>query len=186
MRVDALGLMGQDLSGLFSPSSPWGAVGAGQASAAMQAAGETAAEAGGLAVAGAKWYFGDSIEEVIWNASLGMVGGILGKGLVKLGGKALGKFLGKYGDDVVETAAKYGDDACEGLAKTGKRFTPDKSALVELAKEGKKGVSMEDAKTLLEWAEEYGLKPALDHTKPPLHWKGPHIRIGPVNHIPVN
>ncbi|MEK7449365.1 MAG: RHS repeat-associated core domain-containing protein, partial [Planctomycetota bacterium] len=70
--------------------------------------------------------------------------------------------------------------------KTLKRFTPDQDALIQLAKEvERRGVTKEEASTLLEWAEEYGVKPALDHIGT-THWSGgPHIRIGPVSHIPI-
>jgi hypothetical protein len=55
-----------------------------------------------------------------------------------------------------------------------------------LAREAKKiGVTEEEAKTLLKWADEYGVKPALDHINTD-HWVGgAHIRIGSQNHIPV-
>jgi len=49
----------------------------------------------------------------------------------------------------------------------------------------KTGVSTKEANTLLEWATEYGISPAQNHINTD-HWIGvPHIRIGPVNHIPV-
>jgi len=56
-----------------------------------------------------------------------------------------------------------------------------------LAKEAKRtGISLDDAKTLLNWADEYKMNPALNHTIPPYHGPvGPHIRVGSVNHIPV-
>jgi RHS repeat-associated protein len=76
-------------------------------------------------------------------------------------------------------AGKYGSQAL--------RYSDEAAALIELAKQAKRtGVSTEDAQTLLKWAEEYGVEPALDHTIPPLHWDNtPHIRIGQVNHIEV-
>jgi hypothetical protein len=71
----------------------------------------------------------------------------------------------------------------------GARFGPNQAALVELAKEAQRtGVSPEQAKTLIQWANEYGVRPALDHTRAAdaAHWGDrPHIRIGPTNHIPV-
>ena len=70
--------------------------------------------------------------------------------------------------------------------KGNKPFPPDAGALVELARQAKElgGVTREVAELLLQWARELGLK-ALDHINKD-HWKGgPHIHIGPVNHIPV-
>ncbi len=82
------------------------------------------------------------------------------------------------------------------VVSDAKKFTPDQAALVDLAKEAKKtgGVSNENATTLLQWADEYNLQPALDHRSPAdaLHWDPfetgvgiPHIRIGSQNHIKV-
>ena len=71
-----------------------------------------------------------------------------------------------------------------GLA--GKRFTPDQSALIGLAKDCKRrgGVSCGNADTLLGWGKEYNL-PCRDDRNTS-HWKGgPHIHIGPVSHIPI-
>lgn len=77
-------------------------------------------------------------------------------------------------------------DEVAALFKGAGRHSDDAAALVDLAKQAKRtGVSPEDAQTLLRWADEYNVVPALDHTVPPLHWQGPHIRIGPVNHIIV-
>lgn len=70
-----------------------------------------------------------------------------------------------------------------------KVFTGDSAALIALAKQAQRtGVSRQEADTLLQWARELGV-PALDHTAPQdaAHYVGgPHIRIGPVNHIPVH
>jgi len=76
-----------------------------------------------------------------------------------------------------------------GYGQAAKAFNKNQDALIQLAKEAKNkgGVDSEDAKTLLDWANEYGVEPALDHTGAASHgWKGKdHIRIGPVNHIKV-
>jgi hypothetical protein len=64
---------------------------------------------------------------------------------------------------------------------------PDQNALIQLAKEAKrKGrITNDEADGLLQWANEYGVQPALDHRNT-THWVGgDHIRIGPVNHIGV-
>ena len=58
-------------------------------------------------------------------------------------------------------------------------------ALIQLAKEAKRvGVTREEAKILLEWADEYEVL-GLNHINT-THWiGGPHIAIGSQNHIPV-
>lgn len=71
------------------------------------------------------------------------------------------------------------------IASDVKRFTPDQSALVDLAKEAKRtDVNPEDAETLVKWADEYGL-PYHDIQSHPSreYGKFPHINIGPVEHI---
>jgi hypothetical protein len=79
----------------------------------------------------------------------------------------------------VSKVVKAVDAASQSL-----QHTPNQQTLIELAKEAKRtGISQGEAQTLLDWAKEYNVKPALDHTSPPFHAKGPHIRIGPVNHI---
>jgi len=62
----------------------------------------------------------------------------------------------------------------------------DQRAVIELAKEAKrKGITQEDAGTLLDWAKEHNVTPALNHIGTD-HWVGgDHIRVGPINHIPV-
>jgi RHS repeat-associated protein len=66
-------------------------------------------------------------------------------------------------------------------------YDAQQQAVIELAREAARtGVTRREAAALLRWAREYHLKPVLSHTKPPWHWvKGPHIRIGSVNHIEV-
>lgn len=68
------------------------------------------------------------------------------------------------------------------------RYSDDAAALIDLAKQAKRsGVSADDAQTLLKWADEYNVRPALDHIESGAeHWVGgAHIRIGTQNHIPV-
>lgn len=79
--------------------------------------------------------------------------------------------------------------ACEaGEAAGAARFTPDQSALVQLAEQYRKrgGVSMQQARILEEWAQEYGLAfryhPGHASSR---YWNRPHIHLGPVQHIPV-
>ncbi len=73
------------------------------------------------------------------------------------------------------------------MGSKGLRFGPDQDAVIQLAKQAKRtgGVTEEEAKTLLDWAKEYGVKPAQNHIGSD-HWVGgDHIRVGPINHIPV-
>jgi hypothetical protein len=74
----------------------------------------------------------------------------------------------------------------------GQRFTEDQQALVELAKLARAtgGVTSEEAESLVDWAKEFELNPS--SSEPEIHpgrsgWgsENLHIRIGPVNHIPV-
>ena len=48
----------------------------------------------------------------------------------------------------------------------GKRNTPDQDALIQIAKEHKRGVSEAEANILVEWAEELGVKTHLPETHP--------------------
>lgn len=72
-----------------------------------------------------------------------------------------------------------------------RRFSPHQDAVIQLAKERERlgWVSADDAKVLLEWAEEYGLKSHGVMVHPgrvESMWSQiPHITIGPVSHIPV-
>lgn len=73
-----------------------------------------------------------------------------------------------------------------------KRFTPDQQAAVDLAKEAKrksktKNISQDDAQTILDWANEYGLpnRGPESHPNRP-HGKNKHIHVGPVDHIFCN
>jgi RHS repeat-associated protein len=67
-------------------------------------------------------------------------------------------------------------------------FNADQRALVALAKEAKQtgGTSLENALTLTWWAGEYKVVPARGiEVHPNRPFSDPHIRIGPVNHIPI-
>ena len=83
-------------------------------------------------------------------------------------------------------AGETGEGESASVFKVGDKFGRDADALIQLSKAAKRaGVSQEDAETLLQWAKEYKVSPALDHIGT-THWVGgDHIRIGPVNHIPV-
>ncbi|MGQ0743500.1 MAG: hypothetical protein ACT4OS_04025, partial [Acidimicrobiales bacterium] len=69
----------------------------------------------------------------------------------------------------------------------GSRFTTDQDALVQLAKSAKRtGVDPTDARTLLDWADEYGLPGRGPEIHPGRPWgQFPYIHIGPISHIPV-
>jgi len=67
----------------------------------------------------------------------------------------------------------------------GQRFNENQQALIELARSAQRtGVTKEQAQTLIQWANEYGVR-AWDHATTWTHWIAPHIRIGPINHIVV-
>ena len=71
----------------------------------------------------------------------------------------------------------------------GVKNTPDQNAVIQLAKSNKKGISMDDAETLVKWAQEYKLpgNPRIDlgHPGRVVISQAPHAHIGPVNHIPI-
>jgi len=108
---------------------------------------------------------------------------------ISVGGIFLGIALpgggyGKAGKETAEQVVKHSDD----IVKAAKRFTPDQSALIDLAKQAKKtgGVDADEAKILQKWAKEYDIP---HHPKkgfeihPERNYSDPHIHIGPVDHI---
>jgi len=71
-------------------------------------------------------------------------------------------------------------------AGAGAAFTADQQALVALAKEAeRRGVTEEEADTLLQWAKEYGVPSRAPEIHPGRAFEFPHIHVGPVNHIRV-
>jgi RHS repeat-associated protein len=71
-------------------------------------------------------------------------------------------------------------------ADFNKRFTPDQSALIDLAKQAKRsGVTKEQADTLKDWAKELGIYTRGPEIHPERDLDFPHMHIGPINHIPV-
>ena len=111
----------------------------------------------------------------------------------------VGIYAGAATTVVVATAPVWGPPVLLAAATTAivwttvevyeyfKRHTPDQEAMSEFVKEfGKKGVSNEDADTLLEWAKEYDFPNRDDRGQP--HWDAKdgmdHIHLGP-KHIPV-
>lgn len=71
----------------------------------------------------------------------------------------------------------------------GKSYDPDQQALIQLAKEAKRrgGLSQNEANTLADWADEFGLPGHGPMTHPRPGWSGSnvHINIGSIKHILV-
>ena len=66
--------------------------------------------------------------------------------------------------------------------------TPDQDAIIQLAKENKKGITLDNTRTMFDWAKEYDLVSRLDlngHNRGNTISRGPHAHFGPVNHIPI-
>lgn len=120
-----------------------------------------------------------ALDGVAGAALRGCAAGLLGDGL----GYALRYALPRAAPAL---AWLFTDETGSLTIRAGKRFGDDAAALVDLAKEARRnGTSLSEAGTLLDWANEYGVRPALDHINTD-HWiGGAHIRIGPINHIPV-
>lgn len=73
--------------------------------------------------------------------------------------------------------------------KCSNRFDDDQQALLELTKDKKSGVTMDEAETLVSWGDEYGMiNNRIDLGHPsgsnPVT-QGPHLHLGPYNHIPI-
>jgi hypothetical protein len=68
-----------------------------------------------------------------------------------------------------------------------KKNDDNQEAVIDLAQEAKqRGITPENTQTLIGWANEYGVIPVHEPTSHPnRNFKDPHIRIGPVNHIPI-
>lgn len=85
-------------------------------------------------------------------------------------------------------AFNWQDDT--GAISIGSRYTDDQDALIQLAKQAKRrgGVSMDEANTLADWADELGLPghgPAIHPGRPGFGGTTIHINIGPIKHIRV-
>ena len=70
------------------------------------------------------------------------------------------------------------------------KFNADQRALLELVKERKSGMSMAEARILVEWGSEYGFmnnRIDLGHENGSNQiTRGPHLHLGPYNHIRIN
>jgi RHS repeat-associated protein len=86
--------------------------------------------------------------------------------------------------DVASVVFMFADGEGEAAAF---RYTADQGALIDLAKWAKRaGVPLDDAQTLLKWADEVGLPargPEIHPNRPVVNFW--HIHIGPIGHIPV-
>ena len=138
----------------------------------------------GAVVGGAIGAVAGAVGEGAGDAAIGTViepGGGTAAGLVV--GAALGAAQGAV------TGAQIGSAIEDAICPSApsKRFTPDQSALIDLAKQAVQtgGVSTEDARTLQHWANElnvptHGPEAHLDRT-----FRELHFHIGPIDHIPV-
>lgn len=103
-------------------------------------------------------------------------------------GNATNSLLSKA-DDITDNLIKSEDGYIKLPSSSGEPYDPNHQSLIELAKYAKAagGTSLDDANTLLNWADEYGIPyhgPEYGETG---SW-GPynlHFHIGPVDHIPV-
>jgi RHS repeat-associated protein len=134
-------------------------------------------------------------------AAAGVVSGgtlaIPGAGYGAAQGAAYGSAIGYVAANVTLIAADAienwmssdGNDQAQAPG-TGKRFTPDQGALVEIAKEAERagGVTKSEAEILVNWGKEVGFgdraRGPESHPNRPFG-KEPHIHVGPVNHLPV-
>ena len=90
-------------------------------------------------------------------------------------------------------AAKEGGESVVAWSEGGEkvpcqpRDTGDQDALIKIAKRAKRtGVSSEEAEILQEWAEEFEVPFRGPEAHPGRGFGSlPHIRVGPINHIPV-
>lgn len=74
----------------------------------------------------------------------------------------------------------------EGEAAT-QAFTEDQQALVDLAQQARRsGLMPEDAGTMQEWSDEYGLNFRGPEIHPNRNFDIFHVHIGPVSHIPTS
>jgi len=88
------------------------------------------------------------------------------------------------------SASQGSGGSTSNTGEAGNPNSEDQDAAIQLAKEAKAkgGLSKDEADALVEQARDVDVKPVHDHTSPvdAAHSVvGPHIRVGPVNHIPV-
>jgi RHS repeat-associated protein len=90
--------------------------------------------------------------------------------------------------DVGDPGAEDPGGSCgQQSPRPGKRFTPDQSALIDLAQEAKQlgGVTAEEAQILQDWGDELGVRTRGPELHPERNFDIEHIHIGPIDHIPI-
>ncbi len=116
-----------------------------------------------------------------------------------LGNSGSGSNAGSASDDAAgasDDAANAADDMAgasddaAGAGSNDKRYTQDQQTLIDLAKEAKAkgGVTLDDANTLLGWANEYGVPahgPEIHPSRPGAASNTLHFHIGKTNHIQI-
>jgi len=109
-----------------------------------------------------------------------VVGAVAGAGVFKAASTLLGIFINSGIGGAPEPPTLP-------AVKENLRFNVDQDALIQLAKDAKQvgGVTVDEAQTLLNWADEYGLPGRGPEIHPDRLFDIWHIHIGPVNHIPV-
>jgi len=108
-----------------------------------------------------------------------------GEGVLGAAGTLSAALGGAEAIDVLGDLGPFDETGAVGVGHSG-----DQRALVQLAKLAKQtgGVTQQDAQSLLDWADETGLPksgPEIHTGRPGWGGQNLHIRIGPVNHIPV-
>ena len=91
-----------------------------------------------------------------------------------------------YNFEVADLHTYFVGECCL-LVHNSCAYTPDQSALIELAKEKRHGVSGEEAEILVGWAKEYGVNyhaPAVHKNRSGIWSRVIHIKIANI-HIPV-
>ena len=64
-----------------------------------------------------------------------------------------------------------------GCPRYACKFSPDKQAVLDLAKDNKNGLSMQDAESLWEWAQEYGISGHGSMSGHGKMWQGWHANL---------
>lgn len=87
-----------------------------------------------------------------------------------------------------QSPSKIGSSSPNNTPKVPYKNSPDQDALIQLAKENKRGISMTNALILESWGQEYNLPNSridLGHPNRNGINQRPHTHYGPVNHIPI-
>jgi RHS repeat-associated protein len=116
------------------------------------------------------------------------IGGGAGS-LVGPGGTVVGAIIGGIIGGVATgllASWLFSEDA-EQTEANPKRNNPDQQAVIDLAQEAarKGGLTESEAQALLDLASQAGVPRRGPESHPNRNFKGPHIHVGPVNHLPV-